>query len=218
MCGAGEKTSRDDKSGLVGQPLNVELYEKKLKPAVGGRSRKTGRRLHVSWKRYVERAFPATTVHGRRRATFEQRFAVTTNDALKTAASSPLSRDTAWRRAARALQQSLPAVSRSYVLLMRKIATRVNLQLDCENVKRHTCKRCGSIFQPGRNTFVRVRRQRLVLHCKICGAFRRFPIKFVASGSVAPAIPNVVRSVPVRDEENTPFSPTSATAVTRDER
>jgi RNase P subunit RPR2 len=121
-------------------------------------------------------------------------------------------------RAARALQQSLPAVSRSYVLLMRKIATRVNLQLDCENVKRHTCKRCGSIFQPGRNTFVRVRRQRLVLHCKICGAFRRFPIKFVASGSVAPAIPNVVRSVPVRGEENTPFSPTSATAVTRDER
>jgi hypothetical protein len=97
MCGAGEKTSRDDKSGLVGQPLNVELYEKKLKPVVGGRSRKTGRRLHVSWKRYVERAFAATTVHGRRRETFEQRFAVTTNDSLKTAASSPLSRDTAWR-------------------------------------------------------------------------------------------------------------------------
>jgi hypothetical protein len=32
---------------FVGQPLKVELYEKKLEAVVGGRSRKAGRRLHV---------------------------------------------------------------------------------------------------------------------------------------------------------------------------
>jgi len=36
---------------FVGHPLKVELYEKQLKPVVGGRSRKTARRLHVSWRR-----------------------------------------------------------------------------------------------------------------------------------------------------------------------
>jgi len=32
----------------VGQPLKVESYEKKLEVVVGGRSKKRGRRLHVS--------------------------------------------------------------------------------------------------------------------------------------------------------------------------
>jgi len=38
---------------FVGQSLKVELYEKKFEPAVGGRSRRTGRRLHVSPRRLV---------------------------------------------------------------------------------------------------------------------------------------------------------------------
>jgi len=36
-----------------GQPLKVELYKKKLKLVVGGRSKQTRRRLHVSWRRFV---------------------------------------------------------------------------------------------------------------------------------------------------------------------
>jgi hypothetical protein len=32
---------------FIGQPLKVELYEKKLEAVVGGRSQKTGRRLHL---------------------------------------------------------------------------------------------------------------------------------------------------------------------------
>jgi hypothetical protein len=35
------------------EPLKAELYEKKLKPLVGGRSKKTGRRLHISWRLFV---------------------------------------------------------------------------------------------------------------------------------------------------------------------
>jgi len=38
---------------FVGQPLKVELYEKKLEAVVGGRSKTAGRRLHISWTRYV---------------------------------------------------------------------------------------------------------------------------------------------------------------------
>jgi hypothetical protein len=36
-----------------GQPLMVELHEKKLEAVVGGRSRKTGRPLHISGRRLV---------------------------------------------------------------------------------------------------------------------------------------------------------------------
>jgi len=38
------------RGNFFGQPLQVELYEKKLEAAVGGRSKETGRRLHVSWR------------------------------------------------------------------------------------------------------------------------------------------------------------------------
>jgi len=38
---------------FVGQPLKVELYEKKFEAVVGSRSKKTGRRLHVTWRRNV---------------------------------------------------------------------------------------------------------------------------------------------------------------------
>jgi len=41
------------RESFVGQPLKVELYKKKLKLVVGGRSKQTRRRLHVSWRRFV---------------------------------------------------------------------------------------------------------------------------------------------------------------------
>jgi hypothetical protein len=41
------------RENFIGQPLKVELYEKKLEAVVDGRSKKTGRRLHVSRRRFV---------------------------------------------------------------------------------------------------------------------------------------------------------------------
>jgi len=38
---------------FVGQPLEVGLYEKKLKPVVGGRSKKTERHLYISSRRFI---------------------------------------------------------------------------------------------------------------------------------------------------------------------
>jgi hypothetical protein len=41
------------RENFVGQPLKVELYKKKLKLVVGGRSKQTRRRLRFSWRRFV---------------------------------------------------------------------------------------------------------------------------------------------------------------------
>jgi len=42
------RTPELTRENFVGQPLKVELYEKMLEAVVGGRSKKTARRLHVS--------------------------------------------------------------------------------------------------------------------------------------------------------------------------
>jgi len=41
------------RENFMGQPVKVELYEKQLEVVVRGRSKKTGRRLHVNWKHLV---------------------------------------------------------------------------------------------------------------------------------------------------------------------
>jgi len=41
---------RSTRVNFVGQPVKVELYENKLEPIIGGRSKKAGRRLHISWR------------------------------------------------------------------------------------------------------------------------------------------------------------------------
>jgi len=41
------------RENFVGQPPKVELYEKKMESVVGGRSKKAGRRLHVSRRYFV---------------------------------------------------------------------------------------------------------------------------------------------------------------------
>jgi hypothetical protein len=51
------------RENFVGQRLKVELYEKNLRPVEGGRSKKTGKRLHISWRRFVWGKFLATTIH-----------------------------------------------------------------------------------------------------------------------------------------------------------
>ncbi|KAK4532224.1 hypothetical protein CCYA_CCYA11G3081 [Cyanidiococcus yangmingshanensis] len=84
--------------------------------------------------------------------------------------------------AAKSLRRALPTASRNYVLLLKKIATRVNHRLDPDELKRHICRRCGSILQLGSNAWVRVRYRLLILHCKSCGCFRRFPLRSKPSG------------------------------------
>jgi len=41
------------RENFKGQPLKVELYEKKVEPVAGGRSKKTGRSLYISWRLLV---------------------------------------------------------------------------------------------------------------------------------------------------------------------
>jgi len=55
------------RENFLGQPLKVELYETTLEAVVDGRSKRTRRRLHLGWRRFVQGGFLATTVHGRHR-------------------------------------------------------------------------------------------------------------------------------------------------------
>jgi len=43
------------RENVIGQPPKVELFEKKLEAVAGGRSKKAGRRLHLSWRRRLGR-------------------------------------------------------------------------------------------------------------------------------------------------------------------
>jgi hypothetical protein len=69
-----ERPRRCTRVNFVGQSLQVELYETRLEAVVGGRSNKTGRRLYVSRRLFVQGGLLATTVHRRRqRFSFERR-------------------------------------------------------------------------------------------------------------------------------------------------
>jgi len=41
------------RDNFIGQPPKKELYEKKIEAVVDGRSKKTGTRLLISWRRFV---------------------------------------------------------------------------------------------------------------------------------------------------------------------
>ena len=50
-CAVLEKSPPEwTRENFVREPLKVELYEKQLEAVVGGRSKSTGRRLHVGWR------------------------------------------------------------------------------------------------------------------------------------------------------------------------
>jgi len=48
-----ERPSKKTRVNFVGQPIKVELYKKKLEAVAGSLSKKTGRRLHSSWRLLV---------------------------------------------------------------------------------------------------------------------------------------------------------------------
>jgi len=74
-CAVQEKRPPEwTRRNLVGQCFQVELYEKKLEAVVGGRSKKTRRRLHVSSRRFGSDAFTAILPHYRRRSTLRAFF------------------------------------------------------------------------------------------------------------------------------------------------
>jgi len=48
-----ERPLGSTRENFVGKPLKDKLYEKKFEAVVGGRSKETGRRLHISQKLLV---------------------------------------------------------------------------------------------------------------------------------------------------------------------
>lgn len=79
--------------------------------------------------------------------------------------------------ASHALAVRAPAVSASYVRVIRQVGRRVTLGLDALSVKRWACKRCAALLLPGAGARVRIapRRERhVVVGCGTCGAVRRY--------------------------------------------
>ncbi len=66
-----------------------------------------------------------------------------------------------------------PALAKRYVTLARKIAMRHRLSLG--NGK--FCKKCGTIFIPGRTLKTRLAKGLRLNTCVSCGFTRRFPFK-----------------------------------------
>lgn len=69
-----------------------------------------------------------------------------------------------------------PKLSARYVKLIKQISTHYKIKLDDE-IKRHICKKCGSVLVPGSNLSVRIAStKRFVLYkCLNCGAETRIP-------------------------------------------
>lgn len=63
-----------------------------------------------------------------------------------------------------------------YVELARKLGMRYNVRIP-RRLKRRICSNCHVYLVPGRNSKVRVRRGRVIVHCHECGTILRYPFK-----------------------------------------
>ncbi len=66
-------------------------------------------------------------------------------------------------------------LSTRYVELIFKISRKYNVRLGREK-KMRMCKNCHSFLIPGKNAQVRLKKGRVVIKCKVCGTYKRYPI------------------------------------------
>ena len=69
-----------------------------------------------------------------------------------------------------------------YGHLARKISKRYNVRLP-GYFKHIFCKHCGTYRVPGKNTRVRIRDGRVIIHCQKCGQIYRRPVKTKATAT-----------------------------------
>ena len=65
-------------------------------------------------------------------------------------------------------------LSNRYVELARKIGMRYNVPMP-KKYKRRFCKHCYSYLLPGMNARVRTGKSKVIIYCKNCGKYMRFP-------------------------------------------
>lgn len=76
-------------------------------------------------------------------------------------------------RMAREIYSKEPSLAKRYVLLARKISMRHRISLG----NREFCKKCSTIFIPGRTLKVRLAKGIRLNICSSCGFTRRIPFK-----------------------------------------
>lgn len=70
-----------------------------------------------------------------------------------------------------------PSLANRYVEIARRIGMRCGVRIPRE-LKRFTCKKCGSLLVPGANCRVRTRSDKgttIIMTCLNCGQVKRYP-------------------------------------------
>ncbi|MCJ7506864.1 ribonuclease P [Candidatus Bathyarchaeota archaeon] len=81
-------------------------------------------------------------------------------------------------RFAREVFGTHPSLAKRYVEIARRIGMRCRVRIPRE-LKRFTCKGCGSLLVPGTNCRVRIKPDRgtiLIMTCLSCGKLKRYPM------------------------------------------
>ena len=67
-----------------------------------------------------------------------------------------------------------PELSSRYVELARKISSKYKVRMPSE-LKRRFCRHCGAYFVPSKTLKVRLKGQKVIYTCLVCGKFARLP-------------------------------------------
>ncbi|EME30864.1 hypothetical protein Gasu2_25010 [Galdieria sulphuraria] len=73
---------------------------------------------------------------------------------------------------------TIPGISRYYVAIMWEMGKRLNYRLDSHTVKRYFCKKCYTIWIPGKTVQIRQtrhkKRRRVIYTCLFCERCKRY--------------------------------------------
>lgn len=68
-----------------------------------------------------------------------------------------------------------PELSRKYIEILEKIKEKARVNV--KEIRNKYCKRCKTIWIPGKTLSIRVRKGRIIYKCLKCGYVKRFKIK-----------------------------------------
>ncbi|MEM0379315.1 MAG: hypothetical protein QXR54_00385 [Nanopusillaceae archaeon] len=68
-----------------------------------------------------------------------------------------------------------PSLSRRYIQIILEIKKKAKIKI-IKNLRNKFCKKCYTIWIPGKTLSIRVRNGKIIYRCLYCGNVKRFPI------------------------------------------
>ncbi len=69
-----------------------------------------------------------------------------------------------------------PELSRKYIYIILKIKNKFRIRFGSD-LKNKFCKKCYTVWIPGKTLSIRIRKGRIIYQCKYCKYVKRFKIK-----------------------------------------